>query len=99
MKQIISVDASGTDFSGSDLTRTDFTDAIMKDANFTDCLLNWAWLVKTDLRDVILEQVQFQGTRIVEAKLYNQRQFHIGSLKDAVIRDVDIIPVQFKNDA
>lgn len=63
-------DASDTDFSGSDFTRADLTNAIMKGANLTDSLFNWAWLVKTDLRDAILERVQLQGARIVETKLY-----------------------------
>jgi len=59
-------DASGTDFSGSDFTRADLSHATMKDANFTDCLFNWAWLVKTDLRNTILDRVQFKEARIIE---------------------------------
>ena len=85
-------DASGADFSESDFTRADLTDAIMKGANLTDCLFNWAWLVKTDLRGTILERVQFQGARMVGAKLYNQRKFAFGSLDRAVIKEIDLSP-------
>jgi uncharacterized protein YjbI with pentapeptide repeats len=60
--------ASGTDFSGSDFTRADLTDTLMTNANLTNCRFSWAWLVKTDLRDAILERAQLQDARIVEAK-------------------------------
>jgi len=51
----------GVDFSRSDFTRADFTDAILPGANLTDCVLDWAWVVRTDVRHATLERTSFCG--------------------------------------
>ena len=85
-----SADLNSADLSGSDLTRADLTDANLNGANLTNCIFNWAWLVNTDLRSAILDHVQFDGARLVAAKIYNPRRFVLGSLHRTMIKDVDI---------
>jgi uncharacterized protein YjbI with pentapeptide repeats len=86
------VNGSGADFSRSDFTRADFTTAILKHANFTGCKLNWAWFVKSDLRYSTLDQVEMEGTRFIEAKMYNDKIYSLKSAKDIVAEDIDISP-------
>jgi uncharacterized protein YjbI with pentapeptide repeats len=87
-----SADFYATDLAGSDFTRADLTDAVLRSANLTEAILSWAWLVNTDLRDANLEHVQFEGTRFVNTKMYNQNKYELGTTDQAVIRDIDLTP-------
>jgi uncharacterized protein YjbI with pentapeptide repeats len=86
------VDCAGVDFSGSDLRGVDLSRANLRGANLSDCLLSWAWLYGTDLRDAILEHTQFDGTEFIETKVYNSHRYHLGSLEGAKVKDVDPSP-------
>ena len=87
-----SANCSGVDFTGSDLTRADLTDSTFKDVNLTNCRLNWAWLIETDLRNAILDHTEFKGARMVGTKVYNSRRFTLGTLEQTVVKDIDISP-------
>jgi len=80
----------GVDFSRSDFSRADFTDASLIDANLTDCVLDWTWLVRTDLRHATLERTSFVGARLSETKLSNDRKFALGSTARAVADKVEL---------
>lgn len=71
------------------MTRADFSGASLRGADLTDCILDWAWLVDTDLRDAILERTRFVGARLARTKLSNYRKYHLGSFDRAVFEGVE----------
>jgi uncharacterized protein YjbI with pentapeptide repeats len=88
--ELKSADLSSSNLSGSDFTRADLTGANLNHSNLTNCTFNWAWLVDADLRYAVLDHVEFEGTRVVKAKVGNLRRFVFGSLHRATIKDVDV---------
>jgi uncharacterized protein YjbI with pentapeptide repeats len=82
----------GVDFTGSEMSRVDFARADLRGADLTGCVLDWAWLIQCDMREAILENASFRGTRIGEAKLYNSHRFHIGPHDQARVDNVDMSP-------
>src|SRR5882672_1837984 len=50
--------AEGCDFTASDFTRADLTDAILPGSVLTNCVFDWSWLVRTDLRSATLTGVR-----------------------------------------
>lgn len=67
--------AIGCDFSGSDFTRADLTDAVLAANNLSDCVFDWSWLVRTDLRFATLAGLRLEHARLSRTKLHNDRQF------------------------
>jgi len=86
------VNADGVKFCGSDFTRADFTDAILKGADLTNCIFDWAWLLRTDVRFAILEGTRFERARLSGTKLYNATRFHLGKTVGAIVKDIDFSP-------
>ena len=85
--------SGAADFSGSDFTRANLSDADLRGANLSACRFDWAWLIGTDLRDACLENANFEGARIADALLYNQKQFMLGSLTRSIIENIDASPL------
>lgn len=79
-------------FFKSDFTRADFTDADLINTDLTNCTLDWAWLIRTDLRYAILDGATLKGTRFIETKIYNDRRFALGTYDSVTTKDVDVSP-------
>lgn len=67
--------AEGANFAGSDFTRADLTDARLQTSRLTNCVLDWSWLVRTDLRFTFLNGVRLENARLFRTKLYNDKNF------------------------
>lgn len=84
--------AENCNFSGSDFTRADLTDAVLTGCVLTDCILDWAWLVRTDLRFANITGVSMENARLLRTKLYNEKQFQFALPSKITVREVDVSP-------
>ena len=64
--------------------------AILKNAVLRNCDLGWAWLIGTDLREADLEEVNWDGARLVKTKVYNHRRFQFANTSRMTIKDIDV---------
>ena len=67
--------ANGCDFTGSNFTRADLTDAVLAANDLSNCVFDWSWLVRTDLRFATLAGLRLEYARLSGTKLHNDRQF------------------------
>lgn len=89
---LTSANLGRADLSRSDLTRADLTRASLKEANLTGCLLNWAWLIGTDLRGAIVDDTEFGGARLQAPHVYGMDRRKMGSVERAIVDSVDLSP-------
>jgi uncharacterized protein YjbI with pentapeptide repeats len=88
---LVSASAIGCAFNRCDFTRADLTDANFAGTNFDGSVFDWAWFLRTDLRQTSLNNVQFVASRFMEAKMYNDGLYHFATIRD-VVGEIDMDP-------
>jgi len=83
--------AEGCDFTASDFTRADLTDAILPGSVLTNCVFDWSWLVRTDLRSATLTGVRLENARLLRTKLYNERRYQFAR-PSKMAKELDVSP-------
>lgn len=78
-----SINFTGSDFSRSELQRDKFTNG-----NFSHCRFDQSIIIETDLRLAVLEDVTFNGAKLIRAKMFNTAQYKI-SFENTIIEQVD----------
>jgi uncharacterized protein YjbI with pentapeptide repeats len=86
--ELSSANCIGAHFLESDMTRADLSHANMMNANLTNSDMSWCWLLDTDLRFAVLENINLEGARLVGTKVYNTRRFLLRGIERAVIENV-----------
>ena len=87
----------GSDFRASkflncDFSRAELTDAHLLRAHIIDCSLDWAWLIRTDLRYATMQGSSFAHARLLDTKIYNDSRQSLGSVEGAIVKDADFSP-------
>lgn len=82
--------AEGCDFTGSNFTRADLTDAVLASNVLADCVLDWSWLVRTDLRFANLTGLHLENARLLRTKLYNEKRFSFARPAKITVQELDV---------
>jgi len=82
--------ADRCDFTGSNFTRADLTDAVLAGSVLADCVLDWSWLVRTDLRFANLTGLHLENARLLRTKLYNEGKFRFARPAKITVQDLDV---------
>ena len=81
--------AERCEFTGSNFTRADLTDAALASSMLADCVFDWSWLVRTDLRFANLTGVHLENARLLRTRLYNEKQFQFARPSKITVQDLD----------
>jgi len=95
--QFINADLRGLtaercDFSDSDFARADLTDTVLRGCLLANCVLDWSWLVRTDLRFANLNGVRMESARLLRTKLYNENRFLFAVPHKITAQEIDVSP-------